>query len=423
MNRYQIIVSNIYKKFKIYKSPRDRLKETLSLTQKKYHRDFWALEDVSFSVKTGHTMGILGINGSGKSTLLKIICGYLMPTSGSIQAQGRIASILELGTGFNQDFTGKENVILYSGLMGLSRSQAMEKLPQIETFADIGDFFQRPIRLYSSGMTARLAFACTIHMEPDILIIDEALAVGDAAFKHKCMNRIRKLQEHGVTILFVSHDIGAVKSLCHEAMMLERGRKVMEGNAEDVANFYHATLARNEQEKILKKTEQKKDESNTCQKKEAGPVIGRTGTGEIRIDEVLITDVRGQLLKHVEFNQKVCISTTFTASTPCRPMVFGCLIRDCYGIDMMGTNTTVENIELPVLEQGESCTVQYLMNLPLAKGSYSITVALGHDPDRHFFYDWWDNACVFEMLPPKDRKLVNCKFHLPIDIKIRKNVR
>lgn len=433
-----ITVSNISKKFKIFKSPRDRVKESLSITRKQYHKEFWALRNVSFNVPEGCTMGIMGVNGSGKSTLLKIICGYLEATSGSVMSRGRIASILELGTGFSRDFTGKENVILYGGLMGLSRKRILEKLPMVEAFADIGEFFERPLRIYSSGMFTRLAFACTVHMEPKILIIDEALAVGDIDFQLKCMDRIKKLQNEGTTILLVSHSIGAVKSLCREAILLNNGKKVKEGSAEEVANYYHGLLAKREQEKIKKEADRKKKvvslpkadpvaepkaepkAETKADPKAEPPAANDVGTGEVRIEQVSIKDLKGNFLKSVEFNQEVCISSTFRALAPCRPAVFGCLVRDSYGLDLLGTNTAVEGLTLPKLEAGETCTINYRLRLPLLNGRYSITVAVGHDPAKPIFYDWQDNICVFEMLPPVERKVVGCKVHLPIEIEINK---
>ncbi|MDD5723236.1 MAG: ABC transporter ATP-binding protein [Syntrophales bacterium] len=429
MEESAIRVNNISKKFRIYTSPKDRLKEALSFTKRRYHKEFWALRGVSFSLKKGTTMGILGINGSGKSTLLKIICGYLLPTGGGVRAEGRISSILELGTGFNRDFTGRENVILYGGLMGLSKRLVTEKMPKVEEFADIGDFFDRPMRIYSSGMYARLAFACAINTNPDILVIDEALAVGDVVFQHKCMHKIKQIQERGVTILFVSHSIGAIKSLCQEAVLLDRGRVVKSGKAEDVANYYHGLIALKEQKKAVSKTEQKEAVSSS-----AGAVGGtagqdkaavscddtQVGTGKIKIDEVVVLDESRHILKSVDFDQAVCVSVRMTAQSSCRPAVVGMIIRDYYGIDLLGTNTAVEGLKLPVLEKGESCAVDFYLRLPLLKGSYSITAAVGYDPDSPVFYDWKDNACIFEMLPPAGRKIVNCKLHLPIEVDIHK---
>lgn len=418
MKEYSIQVNNISKRFRIYKSPKDRLKESISITKRRYHKEFWALRDVSFSLEKGTTMGILGINGSGKSTLLKIVCGYLVPTSGSVKTNGRISSILELGTGFNRDFSGRENVLLYGGLMGLSKKEVTDKLPLVEAFADIGDFFDRPMRLYSSGMYARLAFACTIHVDPDILIIDEALAVGDIAFQHKCMDRINKLQKQGVTILLVSHSIVAIKSLCQEAVLLDKGHVIKEGSAEDVANYYHGLMAEREQGKA--NPVMQKNESVKKAGPEPGKASSRVGTGEVFISEVVILDRDGNPLKAVEFDQDVRISIRLEARAKCRPAVVGCLIRDRFGIDLLGTNTFVEDLELPELDEGEGCAVDFCMRLPLLNGTYSITAAVGHDPGQPIFYDWWDVARTFEMVPPVNRKIVNCKLHLPIKIDIYK---
>ena len=421
MKERAILVNNISKRFRIYKSPKDRLKEAISFTKRQYHKEFWALRGVSFSLEKGATMGILGINGSGKSTLLKIICGYLLPTGGGVRAEGRISSILELGTGFNRDFTGRENVILYGSLMGLSKELIAEKMPKVEEFADVEVFFDRPMRLYSSGMYARLAFACAINTDPDILVIDEALAVGDAAFQHKCMHKIKQIQEQGVTVLFVSHSIGAVKSLCQEAILLDRGRVVKSGKAEDVANYYHGLLALKEQKKAASSSAGAAGGTAGQDKSAASPYDdAQVGTGKIKIDEVVILDGSKQILKSVDFDQTVCVSVRITAQSRCRPAVVGMTIRDYYGIDLLGTNTAVEGLEFPVLEKGESCAVDFSIRLPLLKGSYSITAAVGYDPDRPVFYDWKDNACVFEMLPPAGRKIVNCKLHLPIKVDICK---
>lgn len=417
MDTIAITVSNVSKTFRIYRAPKDRLKEAISFRKKSYHQEFRALQNVSFSLKKGTTMGILGINGSGKSTLLKIICGYLQPTSGGVHVEGRISAILELGTGFNREFTGRENVVLYGSLMGLSKTRIAERMSAVEDFADIGEFFDRPMRLYSSGMYARLAFACAINTDPDLLVIDEALAVGDAAFQHKCMHKIKQMQKQGVTILFVSHSISAIKGLCQEAILLEKGCVVNQGTAEDVANDYHARLALAEQ----KKTELKKAvaEGEDAAAGASAQKRIHAGTGDIRIEGVFVRDRSGQVLKSVAFNQDVRVSVRIRARIACRPAVVGMIIRDFYGIDLLGTNTAVEELVLPELEPGQCRSIDFCLRLPLLKGSYSITAAVGYDPNRPVFYDWQDNAYVFEMLPPEDRKLVNCKLHLPINVDIQ----
>lgn len=423
MMQNAITVSNISKLYKIYNSPRDRLKEALSIGNHIYHNEFWALRNVSFNVKLGSTIGILGVNGSGKSTLLKIISGFLAPTAGNVKTKGTLSAILELGTGFNKDFSGRNNVKLYCSLMGMSKEQIQAKMPFIEEFAELGDFFDRPARLYSSGMFMRLAFACTIHVDPKILIIDEALAVGDAAFQHKCVHRLKQIQEQGVTILFVSHSIGAVKSLCQEAILLERGRIIHSGNAEDVANFYHDHLSLREQKKRVrqkKNTRKKTDQSNLVQIAKAQPVKkhNRVGTGEIRIESVCLYDMDDRVLENVPFNEKVRLAIKLITYKKCRPAVVGYQIRDRHGIELLGTNTAVEQTPLPKLEAGEECVVNFLMHLPLLQGTYSITAAVGHGADDAVYYDWWDVAATFEILPPTNRKLTNNKVHLPVSIDI-----
>jgi lipopolysaccharide transport system ATP-binding protein len=422
MEGYAVVARDISKVYRLYGKPVNRIKE--AFTGRRFHQEFHALSHVSFSLKKGSTMGILGVNGSGKSTLLKIVCGYLPPTKGVVETQGLIASILELGTGFNRDFTGRQNALLYGGLMGFSKEVLESWMLRVEEFAATGPFFERPLRLYSSGMYARLAFACAINTDPDILIIDEALAVGDMAFQHKCMNRLKEIQKNGVSILFVSHSMGAIKSLCREALLLDKGCVIKSGSAEDVANFYHALLSEKEAgETTARKTRPAGIKSAVRDSKSTSGASSRIGSEEVRIKEVFILDREGNRVEAVDFNQEVAVRVRLFARQACRPEVAGILIRDRYGIELLGTNTALEGMEMPTLEEGETCYVDFQMNMPLQKGSYSVTAAVGHDPDRPVFYDWWDNACVFEVMPPEDRKLAGCKLHLPIKVSIEKENR
>src|ERR671911_166493 len=226
-------VENVSKQYRIYAKPGDRLKESLTRGRMKRHREFWALKDVSFEIEKGTTTGIIGPNGSGKSTLLQIITGTLEPTHGSVWYDGRIAALLELGAGFNPEFTGIENCFLNASLMGFSRAQTEALLPEIERFAEIGDFIHQPVKTYSSGMYVRLGFSIAISASPQILIIDEALAVGDAVFQHRCMRRIKEMKESGVTIFFVSHDPAAIRYLCSRAILLNAGRVHADGKPAD----------------------------------------------------------------------------------------------------------------------------------------------------------------------------------------------
>ncbi len=255
-NDMAIRVSNLGKCYHIYDTPRDRLKQFVlprlqrlaRQPSKQYFREFWALKDVSFEVKKGETVGIIGRNGSGKSTLLQMICGTLNPTSGSIQTNGRIAALLELGSGFNPEFTGRENVYMNAAVLGLSKGEVDERFEEITEFAGIGEFIDQPVKTYSSGMTVRLAFAISVCVKPDILIVDEALAVGDAAFQFKCMERLQSLTQSGTTLLFVSHDMSMVKNFCQGAIYLQSGRERAQGSPEEIAELYFMDI-RDEQKR------------------------------------------------------------------------------------------------------------------------------------------------------------------------------
>ncbi|MDQ6962316.1 MAG: ABC transporter ATP-binding protein [Mariprofundaceae bacterium] len=244
-----IRIKNICKYYQIYDKPQDRLKQTLWRGRKQFYREFKALDDVSFEIKKGETVGIIGRNGSGKSTLLQIICGTLAPTSGTVEVNGRVAALLELGAGFNPEFTGKENVYMNATILGLSKEEIDAKYDEIVAFADIGDFIDQPVKTYSSGMLVRLAFAVAINVEPDILIIDEALAVGDEVFQRKCFSRIEAIKKRGATILFVSHSIQTVVEICDHAMMLDSGYALSSGTPKHVASLYHKFIYGSEEDK------------------------------------------------------------------------------------------------------------------------------------------------------------------------------
>ncbi|MBU4443631.1 ABC transporter ATP-binding protein [bacterium] len=242
MNEIAISLRNISKKYKLFNFPKERLFEALHPFNKKYHREFWALKDISIDIHKGQTVGIIGRNGSGKSTLLQVICSILRPTSGSITVNGRISALLELGAGFNPEFTGRDNVFLNGALMGFSREEMKERMPVIEAFADIGEFIDQPVKIYSSGMFVRLAFAAAINVDPDILVVDEALAVGDAKFQHKCYQKFLDFQQAGRTIILVTHDTSAILKHCDHAFLLENGAVMESGKPNDVVNHYYKLI-------------------------------------------------------------------------------------------------------------------------------------------------------------------------------------
>src|SRR4051794_13329672 len=241
----------ISKCFRIYRHPSDHLKELLSFGKRRFHEPFWAVKDVDVSVDRGCCLGIIGENGSGKSTLLRIIAGVIRPTSGTISVGGRVSALLELGAGFNPQFTGRENIYLYASILGLTDAQTRERIPSIESFAEIGEFVDRPVKTYSSGMFVRLAFSVAIHMDPDVLIVDEALSVGDIFFQQRCIRRIHQLKKQGVTILFVSHDLGTVRSLADRTIWMQHGQVHLDGKTDDVAAKYLAAMIMRGRQEIL----------------------------------------------------------------------------------------------------------------------------------------------------------------------------
>ncbi len=381
-----ITVNNISKVYKLYDHPKDRFKETFHPFRKRYGRDFYALKDVSFEIKKGETVGIIGRNGSGKSTLLQIITGVLTPSAGSVQVNGRISALLELGAGFNPEFSGVENVFFNGQIMGFSREEMQTKVDDILAFADIGEFAYQPVKTYSSGMFVRLAFALAINVEPDILIVDEALAVGDAAFQMKCIDRINRMIESGITLLFVSHDPGAVKRLCHRAVLLEKGKKVKVGSPEEVFDLYNAMLA----DENLKNT--------IIQQLDNGKVQTVSGTGEARIQEIYFLDNEGKQKDILEVGEEVTLYIKAKANQDLPRLVLGFMIRDRLGQVMFGTNTFYTKqilYDIPVRSE-VNFKIKMLMNL--GPGDYSITVALTsseHHLEKNF--EWKDFALVFNV--------------------------
>jgi ABC-type polysaccharide/polyol phosphate transport system ATPase subunit len=419
-----IELSGISKAYRIYSHPRHRLMEALWRGRRKYHEEFWALRDVTFTVAPGTTMGVIGMNGSGKSTLLQVIAGIVQPTTGTVTIQGRIASLLELGAGFNPDFSGRDNVVMNGAIMGFTRDDMEHRLPAIEAFAEIGEFIDQPVKTYSSGMFVRLAFAAAIHIDPDILLIDEALAVGDAIFQHRCIRKIKEFQHRGKTILFVSHDTNTVKSICTQAVFLNAGRIEAIGDAESVASQYHAHVAmlesrRPEAEPPLPAGQAQGQHTaifraDTGFERRAG--LFRHGSGDARIRNVEAIDVDGQRVSAVPFDQPVVlrIHVEFHADAPF--YILGILLRDRAGNDLVGTNTYEENVPLPERRAGDTLVVDFRQRIPLAHGTYSVTVGLAYHRTAPVYFDWIDNALLIEVLPPADGRIVNAKVWIPVEI-------
>src|SRR5256714_110855 len=404
-------VQNVSKQYRIYATPGDRLKESITRGRLKRHQEFWALRDVSFEIEKGTTTGIIGPNGSGKSTLLQIITGTLEPTHGEVWHAGRIAALLELGAGFNPEFTGLENTFMNASLMGFSRRETEALLPEIERFAEIGQFIHQPVKTYSSGMYVRQAFSIAISASPDILIIDEALAVGDAIFQHRCIRRIKQMQESGVTIFFVSHEPGAVRALCSRAILLNGGRMIADGNPSDVLNHYQKIIMARSEAYEAAAGGHVRD-----QFAEEPPIAGATGDEVPAIEEhvdsslspifrhgdgsaevlaVELLNTVGERVQIVETGESILVRLRVRFDRNVEEPVFGFLIRNRHGIEIYGTNTDLQHFHFGTVSQGEIFEVTFRFECWLAPDSYSITVA-SHSLDATSF-DWLDGAFVFHV--------------------------
>lgn len=375
-----VSLRNVSKLYRLFRRPSDRIRELLPFQSRPLHTDFWALQDITFEVAKGETLGLVGPNGCGKSTLLQIVCGILQPTKGRVVTRGRIAALLELGAGFNPDFTGRENVFINAEIMGLSRSEVERALPSIESFAEIGGFIDRPMKEYSSGMYVRLAFSTAIHVDPEILVVDEALAVGDAMFANRCIRKFRELKESGVTILFVSHDLGLVKQLSDRAILLMNGRMEAEGHPKDVINRYIGL--------VLSSSEPPPE------RKLAASYRHGDSTSEI-------LDVRLEPGGSVTSGEPVTvrIHVLFHRVAP-DPMV-GILIRNRIGMEIYGTNTKLEGVDLERFDPGEELELDFRFECWLSPGQYTLTVATQNaDGASH---DWLDDVLAFEVLDMRSR--------------------
>ena len=388
-------VESISKQYRIYNRPSDRLKETVTRGRWKAHREFWALKDINFEIEAGTTTGIIGPNGSGKSTLLQIITGTLEPTHGRVWLEGRVAALLELGAGFNAEFTGIENIFMNASLLGLSRAETESLLPEIASFAEIGDFIYQPLKTYSSGMYVRLAFAVAIAVSPQILIIDEALAVGDAVFQHRCTRRIKEMQENGATILFVSHDPGAIRALCSRAVLLNHGKVEADGPPADVLARYQKVIMAQEaayaQAEIVREKPQPSPEEI-----DAPQFTYRHGNGSAEILKVELVDASHEPAAIVESGQLVHLRMHVVFHEETIDPVYGFIIRNRHGIHLYGTNTRVQGITSGLIKSGSRVETTFSFNCWLAPDLYSISIAV-HSPEAVSF-DWLDGTLFFRVI-------------------------
>jgi len=383
-----IIADHITKEFKLYQKPADRLKEIVF--RKTLHRKFLALKNVSFEVQEGESLGIVGQNGAGKSTLLKILTGILFPDSGGIHVDGRITGLLELGTGFNSEFTGIQNIYLNGTLLGMSREEINARLDTIVGFSELGDFIQEPIKTYSSGMVMRLAFSTAIHAAPKAFVVDEALSVGDAYFQQKCMRKIKEFKDNGGSIIFVSHDMNAVKILCDRALLLDHGATVEEGEPDKVINTYNFLMA-------------KKGKGEEIQLQDVSGSEKSYGNLKVEILDAKILNAHDEESEILVSGEKCIVEISFKANKDVNDITLGILIRDKFGQDIFGTNTYHLNISIH-LKAGQHCVARYVMEeFNLGPGRYTLSPSV-HRDDTHVgeCYHWVDVIKAFEVVGNND---------------------
>jgi ABC-type polysaccharide/polyol phosphate transport system ATPase subunit len=432
-----ISLNNVSKCFKQYSNPLDRLKEMV-VPQKSYLQEFWALREISFEIIKGETIGIVGRNGAGKSTLLQLICGTLMPTQGEIEVNGRVAALLELGAGFNPEFTGRDNVYMNGAIMGLSKGEVDERFDRIAAFADIKDFIDRPVKTYSSGMYVRLAFAAAIHVDPDILIVDEALAVGDMFFQAKCMARMRQMMDSGATVLFVSHDIGSVKSLCQRGILLEHGELKKIGKTSDIVATYIRMIHEGMNQELKLQSVTQAIDSTTSDRdlinSEIAAIVVSTngsttfaeghyryGEGGAKILDIKLLDRQNLPTTELESREEFTIQASILFEKELPTFCFGYLIKDIQGIDIIGTVTSIERAQLPATKIGDVYVVEMKVANMLNAGIYTLAfaielpVVLNQD---HVFLDYINDAIVFKVNLAKDPlDRFTSKVYVPAEIK------
>ncbi|MGA2592624.1 MAG: ABC transporter ATP-binding protein [Bryobacteraceae bacterium] len=394
----------VSKSYSIYDSPGDRLKELLSFNRRKLHKDFWALHDVSFETRRGETFCIIGENGSGKSTLLQMVAGILLPSRGSLAVSGRVSALLELGAGFNPEFTGRDNVYLNGSILGLSTRQIDERYKDIADFAEIGEFINQPVKTYSSGMVVRLAFAVAINVDPEILLVDEALAVGDIYFRQRCMRKVHELRARGITILFVSHAIGDVKAIGDRALWLDHGRIREIGETDRVVAKYLAAMVEKDSAYLMLKgsPERARGGERVCAPEvvEQIPNIDhRHGDGRAEVLGIAVMDGQGNPVHLLEPSQRVTVRISVRARAEISQPIVGFMMRNHLGIDFSGTNTAREGHDLPMMNAGDIYTVDFHLDMPeLYPSSFSFSPAIADGTLLGYkMCDWIDNAIALQM--------------------------
>lgn len=405
MGELAIKVEDISKMYKLYEKPKDRFKEALGLTRKKRYYEHYALNHVSFDVKKGETVGIIGTNGSGKSTILKIITGVLNPTSGSLTIDGRISALLELGAGFNMEYTGIENIYLNGTMMGFSREEISGRLDSILQFADIGDFVNQPVKTYSSGMFVRLAFAVAINIEPEILIVDEALSVGDVFFQVKCYHKFEEFKKMGKTILFVSHDLSSISKYCDRVILLNKGIKLAEGRPKEIVDMYKQVLVQQEEERDVPETKGVKEYKAGAwkEKMEINPDFIDYGEKAAEIIDFAIVDDRGEITSNIKKDTDFIIKFKVQFHRDIEEPIFAFTIKDLQGTEVTGTNTMYENISSGRVKEGEIRTVEFKQRMNLQGRNYLLALGcVGFSENKFSVYHRLYDLCNINVISDKN---------------------
>ncbi|WP_374582730.1 ABC transporter ATP-binding protein [Pseudoduganella sp.] len=397
-----IVVKNLGKAYKTYPTQWDRLAEWVLPGKRQRHSVKWVLQDINFQLAPGEAVGIIGINGAGKSTLLKMITGTAQPTTGSVSISGSVAALLELGMGFHPDFSGRQNVYMAGQLLGLTADEITAFMPQIEAFAEIGDYIDQPVRVYSSGMQMRLAFSVATVRRPDVLIVDEALSVGDAYFQHKSFERIREYRKQGTTLLIVSHDRAAMQAICDRAILLEGGRLAKQGTPEEVMDFYNALIAEREGTTVRQLLTGD------------GRVQTSSGTGEATVSEIALHNEAGEAKEVLNVGEQVTLRVKVSVKRDVPRLVLGFMIKDRLGQQIFGTNTHHMHRPLENLKAGEELEYAFRFALNLGAGSYSITTALTSN-ETHLAdnFEWRDLASLFIVMNMNRRPFIGTSWLEP----------
>ncbi len=399
-DKVAISVEDVSKVYKLYAKPTDRLREGLGITRKRLSQDLRAVDHLSFQVHEGETVGIIGVNGSGKSTILKIITGVLKPTEGTVKVDGRISALLELGAGFNSEYTGIENIYLNGSMLGYSEAEIEERLPEILKFADIGDFVNQPVKTYSSGMFVRLAFALAINIDPEILIVDEALSVGDVFFQSKCYHKFEEFKKEGKTILFVSHDLTSIIKYCDRVVVLNQGAKVDEGGPKEMVDLYKRLLVHRETDSPQSTPEHASSSWRDSQ--EVNPKLLEYGEKEAEIIDFAVVDNRDMITGTIEKGSSCTVKMKIQFHQDLQEPIAAFTIKDMKGTEITGTNTMYEGISLPG-NAGEIVEVDFSQTVDLQSGSYLISFGCTGYKDGEFqvFHRLYD-ACSLTVVSAKD---------------------